>query len=70
VKPLSVSKILGYGVSFLTLVVGGIVLFGFFLPPTIPEQFRITCGVVLVLMGVYRFVVTRAKVDEAMRGSS
>jgi hypothetical protein len=61
---------LGYSVSFLTLVIGGIVLFGFFLPPTIPEQFRITCGVVLVLMGLYRFVVTRAKADEEMRGSS
>jgi hypothetical protein len=61
---------LGYSVSFLTFVTGGIVVFGLFLPPTVPEQFRITCGVVLILMGVYRFVVTRAKADEEMRESS
>jgi hypothetical protein len=60
---MSFSKYLGYGVSIVTFLVGAIVISGAFLPSTVPIQFRLMCGIVLVLIGVYRFVVTRSKQD-------
>ncbi|MGB2868823.1 MAG: hypothetical protein WBD36_10250 [Bacteroidota bacterium] len=58
---IDIGKYLGYGVSAITFVFGLVVVSGLLLPERIPAQFRYTFGVVLMLMGVYRFVVTRTK---------
>ncbi|HEY6951881.1 MAG TPA: hypothetical protein VI758_05705 [Bacteroidota bacterium] len=62
-----VSKYFGYGVSFVSLCVGVIFLFGLFIHPGVPTQFRIMCGVVFLLLGVYRFVATRYRTREEER---
>ncbi len=41
---------------------GGLfVIFGAYFRQNFPEQFRITLGIVLVLWGIYRYVVTHTK---------
>ena len=38
---------------------GGLfVIFGVLIPVYVPEQFRITAGIVLMLWAIYRFVIT------------
>lgn len=58
---IDIGKYLGYTVSVITFVFGLVVVSGFLLPERIPAQFRYTFGVVLMLMGIYRFVLTRTK---------
>ena len=65
----AVSKYLGYSVSFVSLCVGTIFLTGLFLRTTMPDQLRVTGGIVFLLLGVYRFVVTYYKAKEEQRGS-
>ncbi|HLF20415.1 MAG TPA: hypothetical protein VI704_06465 [Bacteroidota bacterium] len=60
-KTLGVSTIIGYALSTIFLVFGVVVLLGLAVPDTLPKQFRMTMGVVLVLWGVYRFVLTKMK---------
>lgn len=48
VTSVTASLILGLGIVLLT---------GFFLPPTVPENYRIILGVVMVLYGVYRLIM-------------
>ena len=60
-KPLRVSTIIGYALSTIFLVLGVVVLLGLAIPDYLPKQFRITMGVVLVLWGVFRFVLTKMK---------
>lgn len=60
-KPLDLSVIIGYALSAIFLVCGVVVLLGLTIPQYVPKEFRITMGVVLVLWGVYRFVLTRTK---------
>jgi hypothetical protein len=62
-----VSKYIGYSVSFVSLCVGTIFLMGVFIQPTLPAQFRIMCGIVFLLLGIYRFVVTLTKIREDER---
>jgi hypothetical protein len=41
---------------------GGLfVIFGAYFRERFPEQFRITLGIVLVLWGIYRYLVTQTK---------
>jgi hypothetical protein len=61
------SKYIGYSVSFVSLCVGTIFLLGLFIQPTLPAQFRIMCGVIFLLLGIYRFVVTRYRIREDER---
>jgi hypothetical protein len=63
-KTSTLTKYLGYSVSLVSLCVGTILLFDLFVQTTLPAQFRTMCGVVFLLLGVYRFVVTRAKIRE------
>lgn len=56
-----VGSILGYSVSAVMTVVGGSVLAGYFIHAGVPDQFRWTFGIVLILMGAYRFVMTRMR---------
>jgi hypothetical protein len=46
---------------------GGLfVIFGVYFRRSFPDQFRITLGIVLILWGIYRYVitVTKAKQDD------
>ncbi len=62
-----VSKLFAYAVSLITVSGGGIVLSGFLISDAVPAQFRITIGVVLVLLGIYRFVVARLRAAHSAR---
>jgi uncharacterized membrane protein len=62
-KHTNISMYLGYAVSALTFVFGIILICGFaFL--YIPSQLRIMFGVVMILWGVYRFVLTRTRMRQ------
>lgn len=52
---------LGYVLSACLFVGGVIVATGLFMPPTMPQKFRIMFGVVMLLYGVYRFIHLRIK---------
>jgi hypothetical protein len=66
-KAAVLSKYFGYSVSFVSLCVGAIFVFGLFIQPAVPNQFRIMCGIVFLLLGVYRFVATHYKIREDER---
>jgi len=46
-----------YAASTLISLTGFLIVAGFLLPTNIPSTFRVMFGIVLVLYGVYRFVV-------------
>ena len=58
---------MAYAVSAITFVMGALVVAGVFIQQTVPKEFRITFGIVLMLMGIYRFAVTRTKEVQAKR---
>jgi len=59
------SKWLGYCVAGVSLLGGAAIVAGVLAAETVPPRFRITLGVVLILLGVYRFVITRTRTAEA-----
>ncbi|MBI3579312.1 MAG: hypothetical protein HY089_07890 [Ignavibacteriales bacterium] len=61
------SRVMAYAVSAIMFVMGALVVAGVFIQQTVPKEFRITFGVVLMLMGVYRFAVTKTKEVQAKR---
>jgi hypothetical protein len=61
------SALLGYFVSAVTLTVGMLVLWGLFLPATTPGQVRVTFGVVILLLGIYRASITYVRSIQAKR---
>ncbi len=52
---------LSYLVSAVFFLGGLFVIFGMFLPSYVPTQFRIMFGIVLMLWGIYRSVITYTK---------
>ena len=66
-KIIDVGKYLGYVVSAVSFALGLVAVSGYLLPERIPSQFRYTFGVVLMLMGIYRFVATRTRVMQLKR---
>ncbi len=66
--PGAFTKYLGYSVSCLSLCAGIVFLTGLLLPPAIPGQLRVMCGIVFVLMAIYRFFATRYKTQAQQRG--
>ncbi len=42
-------------------VTGVLILAGFMFAEGVPDKFRIMFGIVITLMGVYRFVLTRSR---------
>jgi cytochrome c biogenesis protein CcdA len=62
-KTINISAYLGYTVSLITTVAGGIIISGFVFE-YVPIKMRVAFGVVLILWGVYRFVLTRSKARE------
>lgn len=51
----------GYVFSGILFIGGLIIASGLFMPPTMPQKFRIMFGMVMLLYGVYRFVNIRIK---------
>ena len=51
----------GYAMAAILFLCGIVVASGLFMPPTMPQKFRIMFGVVMLLYGVYRFVNIRIK---------
>jgi uncharacterized membrane protein YdcZ (DUF606 family) len=68
-KSTALSKYIGYSVSFVSLCVGTVLLFGLFLQPTLPSQLRIMTGIVFLLLGIYRFVATHYKARDEERAN-
>jgi len=60
-KLVDLSTFVGYGISGLMGIVGVLVLAGVLAKEGTPVQFRILFGIVLILYGVYRFTMTRAR---------
>jgi hypothetical protein len=60
-KRISISKLLAYFVAAVSISVGVLRLIGVLFPKSVPAQMRITLGIVLILMGVYRLVITRVR---------
>ncbi len=60
-KGLSIDSYVGYALSAVFFAFGLLVVFGLVIPEGVPKQFRITLGVVLLLWGLYRLVLTRTK---------
>jgi len=58
-----ISIYLGYAVSAVSFVFGIIIVSGISLQ-YIPFQMRMIFGVVMILLGVYRFVLTRTKIRQ------
>lgn len=59
-----ISAVLGYTVSFVMAFVGVAVIAGYLVHDGVPERFRWTLGAVLVLMGIYRFFITRIRIQQ------
>jgi len=53
--------LIGYVLSGFLFICGLVIALGLFMPPTMPQRFRIMFGVVMLLYGVYRFVNIRVK---------
>ena len=59
-----ISALLGYTVSLVMVLVGVAVTSGYLVHDGVPERFRWTFGAVLVLMGIYRFFMTRIRLQQ------
>jgi len=60
VPAMDTSKLLKYALALFTFGFGALMLAGIVMSgPNVPPQMRYTFGIVLVLMGIYRFVITR-----------
>jgi uncharacterized membrane protein HdeD (DUF308 family) len=62
-----ISRILALSVAVVMVTAGIAVLAGFFLPPEAPKSLRLTLGIVFLLMGVYRFLMTRLQAQKMER---
>ncbi len=56
-----IGSLLGYTVASVMVAVGGLVVAGYLVHEGVPDKFRWTFGVVLVLMGIYRFFMTQIR---------
>ena len=66
-KTIDIGGILGYSVSALTLAMGMAVFSGMLVSEQAPAQLRYTFGTVLILMSLYRFVLTRSRAMQRRR---
>lgn len=62
------SKTFAYSIAVITTAFGIVVTAGWLIPSTVPDQLRVMLGVVLILLGIYRFAITNAKIAKAQRG--
>jgi cytochrome c biogenesis protein CcdA len=59
-----ISIYLGYAVSAVVFVFGAVIATGLLIDVRFPPQFRVMFGIVFMLMGIYRFVLTRTKIRQ------
>ncbi|MGH7598777.1 MAG: hypothetical protein ACREOI_20685 [bacterium] len=62
-----ISLIFAWTVGVVMISMGIVVLAGGFLPETAPMSFRVMLGIVFLLMGVYRLLMTRLQTKHAER---
>jgi cytochrome c biogenesis protein CcdA len=62
-----ISMLLAWAVSFIMIGSGIVVLAGWFLPKAAPDYLRVMLGIVFLLMGAYRFLMTRLQAKQAER---
>jgi hypothetical protein len=60
-----ISLIFAWTVAVVMISMGIVVLAGGFLPEQAPLALRVMLGVVFLLMGVYRFLMTRLQAKQA-----
>jgi hypothetical protein len=63
---LDASKLVAYAVALVSAVFGIVVLTGY-LKLQVEPMARYTFGVVLILMGIYRFAITRMKSESSRK---
>jgi uncharacterized membrane protein HdeD (DUF308 family) len=61
------SVIFAWTVAVVMVSMGIVVLAGGFLPETAPLALRVMLGIVFLLMGVYRFLMTRLQAKQTER---
>ncbi len=54
-------KYLAYVVASIFIMLGAAILAGYFITENVPSQFRIMMGIVLILYGLFRIVITYSK---------
>jgi|WetSurMetagenome_2_1015567.scaffolds.fasta_scaffold03138_7 hypothetical protein len=59
----NISMYFGYSVSAITFIFGTLIISGLAFR-YIPIQMRMMFGIVLILLGVYRFVLTKTRVSQ------
>lgn len=64
VRPFDISTILGYCLAAVFFAFGVVVVSGIAIPDYVPKEFRLTIGIVLLLWGIYRFVLTKTKSND------
>ena len=58
---MDIMKYIAYIVASLFIVLGIAILCGYVMQGNLPSQFKIMTGVVLILYGVFRIVITKLK---------
>ena len=61
VQSIDISVILGYILAAVIFAFGVVVVLGMTIPDYFPKESRMTIGAVLLLWGIYRFVLTKRK---------
>ncbi len=61
---MKVMRYIAYFAAILFIIFGIAILAGYFIKESIPEQFRIMAGIVLILYGAFRFVTTFFKKNQ------
>ena len=51
-------RLLALLLSSAAMIVGALVIAGLLAPPSMPEEMRLIFGIVILLYGAYRFVIT------------
>lgn len=61
----NINTIIGFAVAAITMALGIMMLTGWFFPEGTPTQLRVTFGIVLMLLSIYRAVVTYTRRSHA-----
>ncbi|MCL5029160.1 MAG: hypothetical protein M1480_09090 [Bacteroidetes bacterium] len=62
---MNIMKYFAYVIAVLFIILGIAILGGYFITENVPSQFRVMIGVVLVLYGAFRLVMTYSKKNES-----
>ena len=63
-RPADFSKWFGYTVAGVTISAGLVLLAGFVLSEWVPDKVRLTFGSVLMLLGIYRGILTKIRASQ------